>query len=97
MTQPTYTFSGGINQGVAAEMMDANLRIKSELDALASDLQASLRAWQTPESKPKYEARKARWDGAAASMPQSLVIASQTLEGITRRLQNTEANVAASW
>jgi WXG100 family type VII secretion target len=97
MSQPTYTYSGGINNSVAAEMMDANTRIKAELDQMNSDLQASLRAWQTPTSKAQYEAHKARWDAAANAMPQSLQVASQTLQNITVRLNNTEKAITQSW
>jgi uncharacterized protein YukE len=97
MSQPTYTFSGGTNNGVAAEMMDANVRIKAELDRLHSDLQASLRLWQTPTSKAQYESRKARWDAAANQMPVSLEIASTTLQSITQRMNTTENLITDSW
>ncbi|MFS8104236.1 WXG100 family type VII secretion target [Lentzea alba] len=97
MSQPTYTYSTGINNSVAAEMMDANTRIKSELDTMHADLQASLSAWQSPSSKPQYEARKRRWDAAANAMPQSLQVASQTLQNITTRMNNTETAITDSW
>lgn len=97
MSQPTYTFSVGTNNNVAAEMMDANVRVKAELDRLHSDLQASLRLWQTPTSKAQYEARKKRWDTAANQMPASLEIASIALQNITRRMTTTEDAITDSW
>jgi WXG100 family type VII secretion target len=97
MSQPTYTYSGGTNSNVAAEMMDANTRIKSDLDQMHSDLQASLRAWQSPSSKSQYESRKARWDSAANQMPVSLQVASSTLQNITTRMNNTETAITDSW
>lgn len=97
MSQPTYTYSGGINNSVSAEMMDANARVKAELDQMHSDLQASLRLWQTPTSKAQYEARKTRWDAAANAMPQSLAVASNTLQSITNRMNNTESAITQSW
>lgn len=97
MSQPTYSYSGNINSSVAAEMMDANSRVKSELDQLHSDLQASLSAWQSPSSKQQYEARKMRWDNAANAMPVSLQVASNTLQNITNRMNNTEKSIADSW
>lgn len=97
MSQPTYSFSGGVNSSVASEMVDANTRVKSELDQMHSDLQASLSAWQSPSSKPQYEARKARWDAAANAMPVSLQVASNTLQNITTRMNNTETAITDSW
>lgn len=97
MSQPTYTYSGGINNSVASEMMEANSRVRSELDQLNADLQSSLRSWQTPSSKPQYEARQARWNAAADAMPASLAVASDTLSRITSRMNNTETAITDSW
>ncbi|SDP42186.1 WXG100 family type VII secretion target [Lentzea jiangxiensis] len=97
MTQPTYTYSGAINNNVAAEMMDANVRVKAELDQMHADLQASLSAWQSPTSKSQYEARKRRWDSAASSMPISLQAASDTLQNMTTRMNNTETALTDGW
>ena len=97
MSQPTYTYSGGVNQSVAAEIMDANTRVKSELDNLHSDLQASLSAWQTPTSRDAYNSRKARWDNAANAMPVSLQIGSEVLSNVTHRMNQTETAITDSW
>jgi uncharacterized protein YukE len=97
MSQPTYTYSGGINAGVSGEMMDAHSKIKTELGALEADLQASLKTWQTPTSKQQYELSKQRWNAAADTMPQSLQIASSSLDNITQRMNKTEDAVTDSW
>ncbi|MFD9733124.1 WXG100 family type VII secretion target [Umezawaea sp. NPDC059074] len=97
MSQPTYTYSGGINAGVSSEMMDAHSKIKAELLALDTDMRQSLTHWQTPTSKQQYELSKQRWDNAADTMPQSLQIASSTLENITLRMNKTEDAVTDSW
>jgi len=97
MSQPTYTYSGGINAGVSGEMMDAHSKIKAELIALEADLQASLKTWQTPTSKQQYELAKQRWNAAADTMPQSLQIASTSLDNITHAMNKTEDAVTDSW
>ncbi|MEV6236889.1 hypothetical protein [Lentzea sp. NPDC051838] len=97
MSQPTYTYSSGINQNVAANIMDANQRVKRELDQLHTDLQASLSAWQTPTSRDAYNQRKSRWDNAANAMPVSLQIGSEVLTGVTNRMNQTETAITDSW
>ncbi|MEV6712774.1 hypothetical protein AB0M48_12130 [Lentzea sp. NPDC051208] len=97
MSEATYTYSGAMNNNVAAEMMDANSRVKTELDTMHADLQQFLRLWQSPTSKSQYESRKARWDSAANSMPISLQAASNTLQNITTRMNNTENSLTQGW
>ncbi|SFR29918.1 hypothetical protein SAMN04488564_12411 [Lentzea waywayandensis] len=97
MSQPTYTYSGAINQRVAAEIMDANTRVKRELDDLHTSLQSSLAAWQSPTSRDAYNARKTRWDNAAAAMPVSLQMGSEILTNVTTRLNQTESAITDSW
>ena len=97
MSESTYSFDPKMNQTVAAEMMEANSLISKELFAMDADLRKFLSLWQSEQSKVAYEQRKQRWDSAAASMPESLRHASQTLENITSRLMRTEGTMVASW
>lgn len=97
MSQPTYTYAPGINPNVAAELMDANVRVKAELDSLHEELHSSLTAWQTEKSRITYDTAKARWDEAANTMPISLQAASDTLQRMTDIMNKTEDGVTGSF
>jgi uncharacterized protein YukE len=68
---PTYTFNFSLAEGTCSDMASITSSIHAMLTDLEQEVQGSLPEWTT-EARDAYNVSKAKWDAAAAKMPEAL-------------------------
>jgi len=93
---PTYTFNFQIAGSVCDNMAAYTRAMLDQLSDLNTMAQNSLASWDGT-AREAYTAHKAKWDAAAAKMPEALGRAESALTEITSGYQQAETYAQGMW
>jgi WXG100 family type VII secretion target len=93
---PTYTFNFSLAEGTCSDMSTITSNIQNMLTDLEQEVQGSLQEW-TSDARDAYNVSKAKWDAAAAKMPEALGRAQNALTEISSGYSQVERAGGNMW